>query len=217
MTEAKRFDQAKIAAVVRAARSLDFAMVDCWGQDADPEQSWDAPARLVARLRSSLDALSADGGSTNEARRARAVARRTAQLRAKEAREKRLDRSVRKHVLARRHDTIRALEERGLAWTDGRRPNLIEVRATGAQLRGVPPRNQAAAYTRAALGDDLRIARERAGLTRPELAARLSTRSEMLRRLEAGHTSHPEGEEFVGRWLRACGLPPTWNARRQGS
>jgi hypothetical protein len=57
-------------------------------------------------LRKALDALSADAGSTNEARRTRAVARRTQHLRADEARTKRLQRSVRKHVLAKHAEVV---------------------------------------------------------------------------------------------------------------
>jgi hypothetical protein len=217
MTKTKSFDQTKVLAVVRAARSLDFAMVDGWGDDDEPAQSWDAPARLVARLRKALDGLSNDGGATNAERRARAMARRTQELRAQAGNAKRLERTVRTHVLARRAETIRALDERGIAWADGDRPNLIIANLTDAQLRGIPPRNQAATFARAVLGDNLRSARERAGISRPELAKKLRTRPELLRRMEAGVSGHPVGEEFVVRWLRACGLPPTWKPRRRGA
>lgn len=85
-----RFDRAKVSAVLKAAHALDLAMVDCWGRDDDPEQSWDAPARIVKRLRAALDALAPDAGLVNEKRRAHAVAKRTQEIRREAERELRL-------------------------------------------------------------------------------------------------------------------------------
>lgn len=211
MKPPKRLDRKKVIAVLRAASSLDIAMVDCWGEDDNPEQSWDAPARLVARLRAALDGLSADGGAANDERRVRAAERRTRQLRAESARERRREKHPRTCVFARRTDTIRALEKRGIPWKAGKRPTLIEARLTGAQRRGIPPRNQASAFLGATIGDDLRVAREHAGLTRPELAKRIGIRTEVVRGVETGRAKPSDGNGWVARWLRACGLPGNWN------
>jgi DNA-binding transcriptional regulator YiaG len=186
-------------------------MVDCWGEDDDEEQSWDAPARLVVRLRNALDALAADGGAANGKRRARAVERRTQHLRTESERERRREKYVRPHVLARRADTIRALEKRGIAWKEGKIPTLIEARLTSDQLREIPPRNKASAYVAATIGDDLRVAREHAGLTRAEFAKRIGMRAELVRGVETGRAKLPGGSGSAVRWLRACGLPANWN------
>jgi len=68
------------------------------------------------------------------------------------------------------------------------------------------------AWAHATLGENLRKAREAAGLTQGELAERLGKSQAMISRAESGDMQ--VSERYVGQVLKACGLPKTWKAGR---
>ena len=68
---------------------------------------------------------------------------------------------------------------------------------------------EAIAYSRAVMADGMREAREAAGLTQEELAARIRRPVEKVAKIEAAEWSASEGH--VREVLRACGLPEDWN------
>lgn len=81
-------------------------------------------------------------------------------------------------------------------------------------LRGpLPPGTvDAVAYARASLAADLKAAREKAGISQAELAARLGKSQPMIARAESGDTR--VGSRYVAAVLKACGLPADWVAPR---
>lgn len=68
----------------------------------------------------------------------------------------------------------------------------------------------AVAFTRKAIGDDLRAAREAAGLTQQQLAKKLRKTQPMVSGAETGAVR--VGLKYVQAVLRACGLPDDWKA-----
>jgi ribosome-binding protein aMBF1 (putative translation factor) len=69
-------------------------------------------------------------------------------------------------------------------------------------------------YARGSIASDLRIAREHAGLTQVDLAAKLRKSQTMVARAEAGHVSI--GERYIAAVLKACGLPKDWKSPAKG-
>jgi hypothetical protein len=67
---------------------------------------------------------------------------------------------------------------------------------------------EAVAFARKAIGEDLRVARETAGLTQAELAKKLGKTQPMVSGAESGTIR--VGERYVAAVLKACGLPKTW-------
>ena len=63
-------------------------------------------------------------------------------------------------------------------------------------------------YARTTIGRNLRAAREHAGLTQIELAARLGKSQTLVSGAESGRMS--AGDRYVAAVLKACGLPPSW-------
>ena len=68
-------------------------------------------------------------------------------------------------------------------------------------------------YARAAIGVDLRTAREAAGLTQADLAKKLRKSQTMVSQAEAGNVS--VGERYVASVLKACGLPKDWKPKQR--
>lgn len=68
-------------------------------------------------------------------------------------------------------------------------------------------------YARAAIGVDLRTAREAAGLTQADLAKKLRKSQTMVSQAEAGNVS--VGERYVAAVLKACGLPKDWKPKKR--
>ncbi len=68
-------------------------------------------------------------------------------------------------------------------------------------------------YGRKSLGRSLRAARETAGLTQGELAAKLGKTQPMVSGAESGAVR--VGEKYVASVLEACGLPKDWKAPRR--
>jgi addiction module HigA family antidote len=68
----------------------------------------------------------------------------------------------------------------------------------------------AVGFARKAIGNDLREARKRAGLTHAELARKLRKSRAMVAAAESGQTS--VGESYVRAVLKACGLPADWKS-----
>ena len=66
----------------------------------------------------------------------------------------------------------------------------------------------AVTFERETVGRSLRLARETAGLTQQELAARLAKSQAMVSGSESGRVK--VGAAYVKAVLRACGLPPDW-------
>jgi ribosome-binding protein aMBF1 (putative translation factor) len=78
-------------------------------------------------------------------------------------------------------------------------------------LAGIPAGSvDAVEFARASLARDLRSAREQAGLTQGELAARLGKSQPMVSGAESGTIS--VSERYVAAVLKACGLPADWSA-----
>ena len=74
---------------------------------------------------------------------------------------------------------------------------------------GVPPGSvDAHEYTRRMIGEDLRKAREAAGLSQVELAKKLKVSQPMVSGAESGRAR--VSERYVRRVLKACGLPEDW-------
>jgi len=72
------------------------------------------------------------------------------------------------------------------------------------------PANAALDYTLAALGRDLKAAREHAGLTQTELAKKLKKSQAAVSGAEAGKIR--VSAAYVAKVLKACGLPADWKA-----
>ncbi len=71
---------------------------------------------------------------------------------------------------------------------------------------------EALPYAMASMGDDLRRAREEAGLTQAELAKRLRRSQAMVSSAESGGMR--VGERYVLAVLKACGLPASWKPKK---
>ncbi len=76
---------------------------------------------------------------------------------------------------------------------------------TGGAVEAVP-------FMLKAIGEDLRAAREHAGLTQAQLAKKLGKTQPMVSGAETG--SVRVGERYIAAVLKACGLPEDWKAPR---
>lgn len=77
------------------------------------------------------------------------------------------------------------------------------------QSAGVPAGSvDAVEYARASIGATLRAAREKAGLSQVELAARMGKSQPMISGAEGGSIS--VSERYIATVLKACRLPPDW-------
>lgn len=65
-------------------------------------------------------------------------------------------------------------------------------------------------FTRKAIGDNLRAAREHAGLTQAQLAKKLKKAQATVSGSEAGKIR--VSEAYVAKVLKVCGLPADWKA-----
>lgn len=72
------------------------------------------------------------------------------------------------------------------------------------------PANAALDYTLAALGRDLKAAREHAGLSQVALAKKLKRTQAAVSGSEAGKIR--VGADYVAKVLKICGLPADWKA-----
>jgi ribosome-binding protein aMBF1 (putative translation factor) len=88
-------------------------------------------------------------------------------------------------------------------------PKADYLKLAGKDLEGAV---DAVEYARKAIGEDLRSAREHAGLSQAELAEKLGKTQPMVSGAESG--SIRVGERYVATVLKACGLPKSWKARR---
>ena len=68
---------------------------------------------------------------------------------------------------------------------------------------------------RRAIGRELRIARQTAGLTQAQLGDKIRRPHHLVSRVETGETA--VGEGYVEDVLKACGLPDDWKAPRLAS
>ncbi len=68
-------------------------------------------------------------------------------------------------------------------------------------------------FTRKALGENLRAAREHAGFTQAQLAKKLKKAQATVSGSEAGKIR--VGEAYVAKVLKVCGLPADWKAPRK--
>jgi hypothetical protein len=77
-------------------------------------------------------------------------------------------------------------------------------------LRFAPPDGsvEAGPFLRGEIAADMRAARESAGLSQPELAAKLRKSQSMVAGVEAGRIA--AGARYVAAVLRACKLPKDW-------
>lgn len=76
-------------------------------------------------------------------------------------------------------------------------------------LAGVPAGSvEAVPFARASIGDDLKAARQQAGLTQADLAAKLKKSQPMISGAESGTIS--VSERYVAAVLKACKLPKDW-------
>ena len=66
--------------------------------------------------------------------------------------------------------------------------------------------------TLTSLGDNLRAARERAGLTQAEMAKKMKKAQTTVSQSEAGKIR--VGAAYVAKLLKVCGLPADWKAPR---
>lgn len=77
------------------------------------------------------------------------------------------------------------------------------------ELAGVPSGSvEAVPFARASIGATLKDARQHAGLTQAELAAKLKKSQPMISGAESGTIS--VSERYVAAVLKACGLPKDW-------
>jgi transcriptional regulator with XRE-family HTH domain len=86
------------------------------------------------------------------------------------------------------------------------RPALLVI--AGPNGAGV----DALAFTLTSLGDNLRAAREHAGLTQAEMARMMKKAEATVSQSEAGKIR--VGAAYVARLLKVCGLPEDWKAPR---
>jgi ribosome-binding protein aMBF1 (putative translation factor) len=94
---------------------------------------------------------------------------------------------------------------------DTEKPKLRK-RVPGPQR--VAELTQAEAFVRAALGRELRAARERAGLTQEQVAKEVGESYSMISAAELGRSMSVD-ETYVVAVLKACGLPPDWHLRER--
>jgi DNA-binding XRE family transcriptional regulator len=91
--------------------------------------------------------------------------------------------------------------------------DYLRLRAGDVRAGDVPAGTvDAIEYARGSIGEALRAAREHAGLTQTDLAARLGKSQTLVARAEAGQTS--VGERYVAAVLKACGLPKDWKPKK---
>ena len=77
------------------------------------------------------------------------------------------------------------------------------------QFGVVPPGSvEALSFVRSSVAEGLRAAREKAGLTQGELAAKLGKSQTLVSQTEGGRER--VGARYVAAVLKACGLPKDW-------
>jgi hypothetical protein len=82
------------------------------------------------------------------------------------------------------------------------------------QVGVVPPGSvEALWFVRSSVAEGLRAAREKAGLTQGELAAKLGKSQTLVSQAEGGRER--VGARYVGAVLKACGLPKDWKPAGQ--
>jgi len=93
----------------------------------------------------------------------------------------------------------------------GSKEYVVVPRAEYLRMGGIPEGSvDAVEFANAAIAADLRAAREKAGLSQPELAKKLRKSPSMVSGVEAGRVR--VGERYVAAVLKACGLPKDWKA-----
>lgn len=100
--------------------------------------------------------------------------------------------------------------------TLGEETYVILPKAEYLRLKAREPREDtvdAIEYARTSLGKTLRAAREHAGLTQVELAAKLTKSQTLVGRSESGQMS--VGSRYVAAVLKACGLPKDWKPTKR--
>lgn len=97
----------------------------------------------------------------------------------------------------------------GTLHIDGRE-YVVVPKAEYLRLVKGEPRNEALEFTMVALGRDLKAAREHAGLSQVELAAKLKKAQATVSGSENGRIR--VGEDYVRKVLKVCGLPADWKA-----
>lgn len=93
--------------------------------------------------------------------------------------------------------------------TIGRTEYVVIPKADYLRMQNIPPGSvDAHAYVRQSIAEALQQAREHAGLTQTELAARLNKSQTMVSQAESGAAR--VSERYVKAVLKACGLPEDW-------
>lgn len=104
--------------------------------------------------------------------------------------------------------TLRSLSRKKAAWSFLPPPSGEEPEDEEVEEQQAAEEVDVTALEARAVGRDLKSARETAGLTQKELAERLSVVQPLVSRMETGQKV-PD-QEWCGRVLEACRLPPTW-------
>ena len=96
----------------------------------------------------------------------------------------------------------------------GRIEYVVLPKAEYLRLRGLPPGTvDAVDFADRTIAANLKRARESAGLTQEELAAKLGKSQTMVSGAESGRIR--AGERYIASVLKACGLPQDWPAKRR--
>jgi transcriptional regulator with XRE-family HTH domain len=97
----------------------------------------------------------------------------------------------------------------------GKTDYVVLPRAEYVRMGGIPEGSvDALEYARASIATSLRVAREAANLSQPELAKKLRKSQSMVAGAEAGRIR--VSERYVLAVLKACGLPKDW-AQKTGA
>jgi len=97
--------------------------------------------------------------------------------------------------------------------TLGNREYVILPRDEYERLAGIPAGSvDAVEYATASIARDLRAAREHAGLSQEQLAAKVKKSQAWVSGTESGRTK--ASERYVASVLKACGLPKDWKGSK---
>jgi ribosome-binding protein aMBF1 (putative translation factor) len=92
---------------------------------------------------------------------------------------------------------------------------VVVPRAEYLKQVGIVPRGsvEARPFVQRLIAKDLKAAREEAGLTQAELAAKLEKSQTLVSQAEGGRER--VGEKYVSAVLKACGLPKDWKPAKR--
>lgn len=111
-------------------------------------------------------------------------------------------------------DTFQTITLGGTEYVIVPRAEYDRLAEQSAATAGVPAGTvDAVEVAQRAVAEGLRKAREAAGLTQAELAARLKKSQPMVSGAESGRVR--VGVGYVKAVLKACGLPPDWTAPKK--